>query len=54
MKKTFTIIVLILLMVGFHLSAQDTLSNGKGLNFPTKKYGIRMVCHVFFLLPLAY
>lgn len=40
MKKSFTLIIVILLIGGFHLSAQDTISNGKALNFPTKKYGI--------------
>ena len=34
------IITVILLIGGSHLSAQDSLSNGKALNFPFKKYGI--------------
>jgi len=40
MKKSFLIFTAILLMGGFHLSAQDTSSNGKALNFPANKYGI--------------
>jgi len=40
MKKSFISIIVILLMEGLHLSARDTLSNGKALNFPTTKYGI--------------
>lgn len=40
MKKSLMLIIAILLMGGFHLSAQDTSSNGKALNFPANKYGI--------------
>lgn len=40
MKKSLVLSIVILLMGGFHLSAQDTLSNRKALNFPAKKYGI--------------
>lgn len=40
MKKSLMLIIAILLMVGFHLSAQNTSSNGKALNFPANKYGI--------------
>lgn len=38
MKKSF--ILIILLMGGLGLFSQDTMSNGKALNFPTKHYGI--------------
>ena len=40
MKKSLILITVIFLMGGFHLSAQDTSSNGKTLNFPANKYGI--------------
>ncbi len=41
MKKILTIgLLLILLMAEFCLSAQDSFSNGKAMNFPTSKYGI--------------
>ena len=40
MKESLMLIIAILLMGGFHLSAQDTSSNGKALNFPANKYGI--------------
>lgn len=40
MIKSLMLIIAILLMGGFHLSAQDTSSNGKALNFPVNKYGI--------------
>lgn len=40
MKESLILIIAILLMGGFNLSAQDNLSNGEALNFPVKKYGI--------------
>ena len=40
MKKSLGLIIIILLMGVFRLSAQDTLPNWKALNFPLKKYGI--------------
>lgn len=40
MKKSLVVCIVILLMRISYLSAQDTLSNGKALNFPFKKYGI--------------
>jgi len=40
MKKSLVFCIVILLMGISYLSAQDTLSNGKALNFPFKKYGI--------------
>jgi len=40
MKKSLVLCIVILLMGGSYLSAQDNLSNGKALNFPAKKYGI--------------
>lgn len=40
MKESLMLIIAILLMGGFHLSAQDTSSNGKALNFPANKYGM--------------
>ena len=40
MKKSFTLVIVILLMGELHISAQDTLTNGKALNFPTAKYGV--------------
>ncbi|MEA1898416.1 MAG: hypothetical protein U9N53_12225, partial [Bacteroidota bacterium] len=39
-KPKIFIVIIILLMGVPYLSAQDTLSNGKALNFPAKKYGI--------------
>jgi len=40
MKKLLMLNIVIILMGGSHLSAQDSLSNGKALNFPARKYGI--------------
>ena len=40
MKESLMLIIAILLMGVFNLSAQDTSSNGKALNFPANKYGI--------------
>jgi hypothetical protein len=40
MKKSLSISFVILLIEGFYLSAQDTLSKGKALNFPFRKYGV--------------
>jgi hypothetical protein len=40
MKKLLSLSIVVLLIEGFYLSAQDTLSNGKALNFPFKKYGV--------------
>jgi hypothetical protein len=40
MKKSLILSTIVISMGSFHLYAQDTLSNGKALNFPTRKYGI--------------
>jgi len=40
MKKILALSIFILLTGEFYLSAQNTSSNNKSLNFPTKKYGI--------------
>ena len=40
MNKSLVLCIVILLMGISYLSAQDTLSNGKALNFPARKYGI--------------
>jgi hypothetical protein len=40
MKKMMIIFLCVGIFFGSKLSAQDTLSNGKALNFPTKKFGI--------------
>ena len=40
MKKSVLAFAVIFLFSGFSLPAQDTLSNGGALNFPTRKYGI--------------
>jgi hypothetical protein len=40
MKKSFVLCCLILLMGISHVFAEDTVSEGKALNFPTKNYGI--------------
>lgn len=40
MKKSLLLTAVILLMGEFHLFAQNTLSNGKALNFPARRYGI--------------
>ncbi len=42
MKKTLVFSAIILLLGEFCSSAQVTLSNGKALNFPTKKIGISL------------
>jgi hypothetical protein len=40
MNKSFVLCSIIFLMGASHLFAEDTMSDGKALNFPTKKYGI--------------
>jgi hypothetical protein len=40
MKKSLLLSIFFLIMVACHLSGQDSLSNGKALNFPATKYGI--------------
>ena len=40
MKKSFVFCIVIFFIGISYLSAQDSLSNGKALNFPFKKYGI--------------
>jgi hypothetical protein len=40
MKKPIVLCTVFFIMGGSYLFAQDTLSNGKALNFPTRKYGI--------------
>jgi hypothetical protein len=40
MRKSLALSIFIILIVEFSLSAQDSLSNKKSINFPTKKYGI--------------
>ena len=40
MKKSFVLCIVIFFIGRSYLSAQDSLSNGKALNFPFKKYGI--------------
>ncbi len=40
MKKSIVLSLTFLLIVELNLFANDSLSNGKALNFPTKKYGV--------------